>query len=186
MPNLVDIARLGWDQAQRDLGSQIPFDPSNQILTEQLARTRNLLVRIADEVYRDVVNALNSAVAAGLDVEGQANAVRRVLDVTGSEQWPGRARLIAVTEVSRAWGFGGLAHALTVSQRNPETVIMKMWDAKEDKSVRAAHDQADGQTVGVNEPFIVGFEALMAPGDPSGSAWNVCNCRCRPRFRRIS
>ncbi len=186
MPQLLDIARLGWDAAQNDLNSGIAFEPGNQVLADQLSRTRNFLVRISDEVYKDIVNALNGAVSRGEDVDGQAAAVRRVLDVSGSENWPARSRNIAVTEVSRTWAFGGLAHALTVSQRYPSSVIMKMWDAKEDRHVRAAHDQADGQTVGVNEPFIVGFEALMAPGDPSGSAWNVCGCRCRPRFRRAS
>ena len=184
MPDLLAIARLGWDQAQLDLRSGIAFEPGNQVLADQLRRTRNFLVRISDEVYKDVVDALNAAVARGDDVNAQAQAVRRVLDVTGSENWPARARTIAVTEVNRAFGFGGLAHGLTVSQRFPDQIIRKVWDSKEDSRVRAAHDDADGQTVGINEPFIVGFEALMAPGDPSGSPWNVINCRCRMRLRR--
>lgn len=184
LPSLLDMAKLGWDKAGIDLDSQIRFEPSNQIIQDQLARTRNLLVRISDEVYREIVSSLNKAVSEGLDVGGQADAVRRVLDATGSENWPARARTVAVTEVTRAWGFGGLAHAMTVSQRDPAARIWKMWDSKEDRHVRAAHNVADGQVKPVNEPFIVDREALMAPGDPSGSPHNVINCRCRPRFRR--
>ncbi len=56
--------------------------------------------------------------------------------------------------------------------------MMKEWAAGLDKRTRPAHGSADGQRVKVDEPFIVGGEALMHPGDRSGSAGNVINCRC--------
>jgi F like protein len=183
MPDLAEIARLGWEQGNRDLGTSEPFSPGSTFVTEQLAKTRNLLVRIGDEVYRDIGNALNKAVAEGKDVAGQAAAVRSVLEGTGSENWPARARTIAVTEVSRSWGHGVIAHGLSVQQRL-QIPILKRWDSKEDTRVRAAHDRADGQVRPVSQPFIVDGEALMAPGDPSGSPSNVIACRCRPRLRR--
>lgn len=183
MPDLEAMARLGWLQGNQDLGTRIAFDPGNQFVQEQLARTRNMLVRISDEVYKDIVTALNADVAAGKGTEDQAEAVRRVLDGTGSENWPARARTVAVTEVNRAWNFGVVAHGLTVAQAM-KVVVLKRWDSKEDTRVRAAHDAADGQTVSISQPFIVGGEALMAPGDPSGSPWNVIACRCRARLRK--
>jgi hypothetical protein len=183
MPDLAEIARLGWDQAGDDLGVDDPFSPGNAFVAEQLARTRNLLVRIGDEVYRDIGNALNKAVAEGKDVAGQAEAVRSVLDGTGSENWPARARTIAVTEVNRAFNFGIIAHGLSVTQQL-RIPIFKRWDSKDDSRVRLAHEDADGQVQPVGQPFIVGGEALMAPGDPSGSPSNVISCRCRARLRR--
>lgn len=56
----------------------------------------------------------------------------------------------------------------------------KTWDSVGDNRVRAAHLSADGQSVRVNEPFIVGGEQLMYPGDDSlgASAGNIINCRC--------
>lgn len=58
--------------------------------------------------------------------------------------------------------------------------IEKEWDASGDGRTRPDHDAADGQTVvGLNTPFIVGGEQLLYPGDPSGSAANTVNCRCR-------
>lgn len=183
MPDLAEIARLGWNQANRDLGTSDPFSPGNAFVQEQLAKTRNLLVRIGDEVYRDIGNALNKAVAEGKDVAGQAAAVRAVLDGTGSENWPARARTVAVTEVNRAFNFGVVAHGLSVTQRL-QVPIFKRWDSKDDSRVRLAHEDADGQVRPVSQPFIVGGEALMAPGDPSGSPSNVINCRCRARLRR--
>jgi HK97 family phage portal protein len=42
----------------------------------------------------------------------------------------------------------------------------------------ADHAEANGQVVGIDEPFIVSDEKLMYPGDPNGSEGNTINCRC--------
>ena len=44
--------------------------------------------------------------------------------------------------------------------------------------MRPGHAEADGQEVKIDEPFIVDGESLMYPGDVTGSASNVINCRC--------
>lgn len=180
---LEQIARAGWIEAGRQLGVEIPFDASDSLLQDQLARTRNLMVRTPDEVYRRIIDELGIAVAKGEDVAAQAARVRHVLDVTGTENWPARARTVSVTEVHRAWNFGALAAALRVQQRE-DVRIVKVWDSKNDSAVRTAHRRADGQKRFASQPFIVGGEPLMAPGDPSGSPSNVISCRCKPRFSR--
>ncbi len=58
------------------------------------------------------------------------------------------------------------------------TILMKTWVSRGDSRVRDHHLAADGQRVPVGDPFIVGGESLMNPGDPAGSARNVINCRC--------
>lgn len=59
--------------------------------------------------------------------------------------------------------------------------VRKRWIATKDMRTRHAHGAADGQTVDYDEPFDVGGEPLMFPGDDSGSPWNVYNCRCTVR-----
>lgn len=182
LDDLVRMARAGWIAAGQQLDLELPFDPDDPILKDQLMRTRNLMVRTPDEVYRQILKALGDVVATGGTVKDQAEAVRHVLDVTGTENWPARAKTVAVTEVHRAWNMGGLAAALRAQQRlGPLT---KRWDAKDDSATRPGHKRADGQTVLINQPFIVNMEPLMVPGDPSGSPSNVINCRCKPQFRR--
>lgn len=58
--------------------------------------------------------------------------------------------------------------------------LTRKWLATHDARTRHAHGAADGQEVGVKEPFIVGGEKLMFPGDSSmgASGWNIYNCRC--------
>jgi len=62
----------------------------------------------------------------------------------------------------------------------------KEWLATPDRRTRPTHlrawaDYSEGGTPGpipIDQPFIVGGEQLMFPGDPSGSCENVCQCRC--------
>lgn len=62
--------------------------------------------------------------------------------------------------------------------------LTKTWDTSGDQRTRETHVEADGQTVDIDEPFIVGGESLMFPGDISmgASAEEIINCRCRPDF----
>lgn len=59
--------------------------------------------------------------------------------------------------------------------------VQKRWVAIKDSRTRHDHGAADGQTVPLNDPFIVGGERLMFPGDRAGSGWNIYNCRCSMR-----
>lgn len=56
----------------------------------------------------------------------------------------------------------------------------KTWVTRMDAKVRSVHRLALFQTVPADEPFIVGGEMLMHPGDWSlgASPENVMNCRC--------
>ena len=58
--------------------------------------------------------------------------------------------------------------------------MMKEWVATSDDRTRDAHNEADGQRVPVDQPFIVDGEELMYPGDVSmgASPENTINCRC--------
>lgn len=58
--------------------------------------------------------------------------------------------------------------------------MWKRWVATGDNRTRDEHSSADGQEVPNDEPFVVGGEKMMYPGDISlgASAWNTINCRC--------
>ena len=60
----------------------------------------------------------------------------------------------------------------------PASQLKKEWIASFDDRTRDAHAQADGQIVMQSDPFLVGGEQLLYPGDPAGSSTNVINCRC--------
>lgn len=59
-------------------------------------------------------------------------------------------------------------------------IATKIWNDTHDAMPpeREEHWEASGQEVQYDEPFDVGGEELMYPGDPAGSPWNIYNCRC--------
>ena len=62
--------------------------------------------------------------------------------------------------------------------------MWKRWSATGDERTRDEHLAADGQEVPSNEPFTVGGEQMMYPGDISlgASGWNTINCRCSSNY----
>lgn len=53
--------------------------------------------------------------------------------------------------------------------------IVKQWDSTQDRKTRPSHQRVDGEIREMDEAFSNG---LMFPGDPSGTAAEVVNCRC--------
>lgn len=54
--------------------------------------------------------------------------------------------------------------------------LERVWLATEDSRTRETHRLADGQRVGMDQPFVVGGFPLMFPGDPAGPPQEVINC----------
>ncbi len=54
----------------------------------------------------------------------------------------------------------------------------KTWLATLDDKTRVEHAEADGQTVPIDDTFLVGGEEADYPGDPALSDAMACSCRC--------
>lgn len=91
-----------------------------------------------------------------------------------------RSETILRTEYGHILGRAGQLSMAKSAEVGPG--LMKKWviraQGKGGTPVRPAHLAANGQTVPVDEPFIVGGEKLMYPHDPAGSPGNIINCRC--------
>jgi len=89
------------------------------------------------------------------------------------EMSAGRASTIARTETASAYNAVGLS---TAQDLMPDGAT-KTWNTTSEKP-REAHEDADGQTVPIDESFEVGGEDMDYPSDPNGSDWNTINCLC--------
>jgi hypothetical protein len=86
---------------------------------------------------------------------------------------PWRARLWARTESAKVDNAGAVE-----GFKETEYVERKGWMCSFVPESRDSHIAADGQEVGLDEDFDVGGERMAYPGDPKGSAGEVCNCLC--------
>lgn len=99
-------------------------------------------------------------------------------------------RFQAVTNMNRTAAIRNARTATTYAQNKAKQdrlmdlkkqgcSVTKKWKATADERTRPEHWEAHLQEVDVDQPFEVGGELLMEPGDPSASGWNKYNCRCR-------
>jgi len=170
---LTPALREGWAAAN------LPgdYDPQNPYIRANLALTYNLLVRIPDEVHAMVVKEILEGTNASESLEQIANRVDNVLTYTGSENWDGRARLIAQTELTRHYNSSTLAHGLIREQQGQQG-LTKEWDTTMDGRERQAHRFANSQVQPLGQPFIVDGVPMLFPGDPTAPPDLVCGCRC--------
>lgn len=156
-----------------ELGRTDPFKYPPTRAVEFVRERANKLSGVPDEIHARIKTQLEEGLAAGETRDQLAARVRGEFNSIDE----GRSRVIASTETGAAYG---VARAEAMEQAG---VQYKAWLTSGNANVRAAHYEA-GLTysadtpIPVDQPFIVGGEALRHPGDPAGSPANVINCHC--------
>lgn len=80
---------------------------------------------------------------------------------------------IARTEGHRIQVQSGMDACYKAKEKGAD--VVKQWDSTLDGRTRESHQKVDGEIRELDKPFSNG---LMFPGDPSGGAAEVVNCRC--------
>ena len=62
-------------------------------------------------------------------------------------------------------------------------VLNKVWIGRNDGRESDTHIAANDTEVGLNERFKIGSDEMLHPGDHSGRASNVINCRCTIAYK---
>lgn len=174
-------APVGWNRWFDEDGNRdpVPGYPSTDAhIVAHLAQVANYLVRIPEEVFDLVIADVVDGHNEGESLEEIAARIEDTLNLTGSENWPARARAISVTEVNGAANAGWYAAGLRTEELlgSPQ---WKQWLQSHDLSVRPEHRTS--QKVPLRQPFLIGGVPMMYPGDKSAPAHLVVNCRCAAR-----
>lgn len=124
-----------------------------------------------DLLRRNVIRQFTTSIMNGEDTNQLIKRLQKITEMKLSD-----ITRIARTETTRIENLGRL-DAYDVAKKLGYKVYKK-WVAVSDSKTRHSHKIADGQTVEIDEDFIVDGERLKCPGDKNGSAGNVINCRC--------
>lgn len=120
------------------------------------------------KLKKTITQEISRGIASGLLYRDIARNIRNVSGAPLS-----RAKTIARTEGHRIQQTSTRDAQYAAKKRGAD--IVKQWDATLDGRTRDSHRMVDGEIRELDEEFSNG---LMFPGDPSGSAAEVVNCRC--------
>lgn len=150
---------------------------SSKVIQYLLNLSATKVTQIDDTTRTQLRKALADGVAQGESIQEIA---KRIDGLYLEEIIPNRSRTIAVTECISASNW-----ASHTAAEGSGLELNKTWLATDDNHTRKAHEDADGQTVALNDSFEVGGEKMMYPGDPAASASNDINCRCSLYYQRV-
>ncbi len=147
-----------------------------EIDTKQLAAMRSFLTGKMRSISSELATKINSELGLVLiGAQDSGTARKKVAHLVG-KGGKKRATTIVRTELGRVYSVATQKRQEQVQEHLPG--LKKQWRRSGKINSRVSHDIADGQIVGVNEPFIIGGVPLMFPRDPSGPAKETINCGC--------
>ena len=151
----------------------MPIDQESIVRAVQLDSkiSKGLYTRLGEDVTvlkRKIAAQISRGVSSGL-------TYRQMADQLAGETRIGfnNAVRIARTEGHRIQCQAGMDACYRAQEKGCD--VLKQWDATLDGNTRESHSQVDGEIRDLDKPFSNG---LMFPGDPSGKAAEVINCRC--------
>ena len=130
-------------------------------------------------VTQTTKNKIRRAIeVADKEALGVGPTAKLIKEYTGGAIGRARATTIARTETHAAASYA--TDAATRELNLPSQ--KKRWVSVSDARTRSGHAAANGQEVGIDEPFLVPFNGqtikMKYPHDGSGGAGNNINCRC--------
>lgn len=115
-----------------------------------------------------VTQEISRGIATGL---GYGDIARNIANATSAPV--SRTKTIARTEGHRIQQTSTADVQRAAKDKGAD--VVKQWDSTLDGKTRESHRRVDGEIRELDEKFSNG---LMYPGDPSGGAAEVVNCRC--------
>jgi uncharacterized protein with gpF-like domain len=153
-------------------------DPWMKMLLDWISKQSGAKVTQIQGTTLDRLRAqLSEGMESGESIEQISKRISGIYDDGIST----RSTIIARTEVISASNASSYMGA-----KSTGLTLNKQWLSSRDVRVRETHNDADGQEVGMDEPFEVGGYELMFPGDTSlGAAGSeTVNCRCTQTYSR--
>lgn len=150
-----------------------PMDQEAMVRAVQLDSkiSQGLYSRLGEDVAllkKKITAQVSRGIATGMSFEQVAQQLSGISNIGFNN-----AVRIARTEGHRIQVQSGMDACYKAKEKGAD--VVKQWDATLDSNTRESHVAVDGEIRELDEKFSNG---LMFPGDPSGGAAEVVNCRC--------
>ncbi len=154
-----------------EYGIELTFNVNNEQALTLINALTNRIKGMNDTTYLTLKNMLENAYNEGWPLSKLEKEIRLQYQnwVSGTSMTEARASMIARTETAAAVNGG------TLIGYKQGGVEKKEWLASLDSHTRDTHAALDGNIIILTERFANGLDY---PGDPSGPAGEVINCRC--------
>jgi len=130
------------------------------------------ITQVTDTTRDNIMSLLDDAEEQGMTTSQQADYIMTNLNDPDFNR--DRALRIARTESTTAANRGAM-----LGGESSDYETGKIWIPILDMNTRPDHAAMAGcEPIGMQETFAVGDSQMSYPGDPSGSAREVVNCRC--------
>lgn len=146
------------------------FNVTDPGVRQALSARVTKVVGVNQTTEDSIRTVLQNGEDAGDTISKIAANVRDVFDQASGY----RAETVARTE-----GLGAINESAHLAAEQSGVVAQKEWLAISDDRTRPSHEDADGETVEMDDVFSMG---LAFPGDPEGDPEETINCRCTVLF----
>ncbi|MFW5855772.1 MAG: phage portal protein, partial [Bacillota bacterium] len=192
IPVIQHFGEIEIEDIEEQIGKSIgpsrkkQFDESEERIVNWMAEHAAEQAVLIQEHSKDVVReTITEARREGMTVDDIGKEIRDKYNIWTTEDEDRefyRAMRISRTETQMAQGKGSFEGAVQARDEF-DIEIEKTWISSRDGRVRDSHDAIDGETRPIDEPYSNG---LMHPGDPSGRAKEVIQCRCTEAHRPVN
>ena len=125
------------------------------------------------EITGTTMNDINKIIADAREEGLGERETAKLINAIAPSKSASRSQTIARTEAH------GSSQGISLDVANEtEIPMLKIWLSDQGEAAREEHLDVNDQKRALNTPFDVGGEQLEYPGDPSGSAENIINCKC--------
>lgn len=133
-------------------------------------------------VYTRFEHIVNKVIASRFPEEINYEDIPTLFRQLEGGLFNGTSRFMARNATADALSHANLLSAKEVAREYGLT-LKKVWVSTEDSRVRPTHKKANGQTVPIDEAFLVGGYRLQRPNDNLGHRSETVNCRCVMIYR---
>ena len=156
----------GFEMANATYSLRLSFDLFNPKFKKYIEKYG---LDKAKNINNTTKDKLRKSLSEGIGTGEGIPKLRDRISTIYTEAKTSRATLIARTETVSTVNTGAF------ETYKGAKLEQKEWLATSDTRTRETHASINREVVDINKPFSNG---LMYPGDSSGSASEVCNCRC--------